>query len=119
MAITLDLRFVNTTDNWIAIEMVADGEYVTSRILGTDQGWTVDVDDPEISEVTKPDATPIRQDSPELPAGETMQVETAQDGFDADVTRRVEDRDGLIIDTYTVTSTYSATSNRILVGTGQ
>ena len=118
-AITLDLRFVNTTDNWIAIEMVADGEYVTSRILGTDQGWTVDVDDPEISEVTKPDATPIRQDSPELPAGETMQVETAQDGFDADVTRRVEDRDGSIIDTYTVTSTYSATSNRILVGTGQ
>jgi vancomycin resistance protein YoaR len=118
-AITLDLRFVNTTDNWIAIEMTADGQNVTSRILGTNPDWTIDVGSPEISNTTKPDSTPIRQDSPEIPAGEERQVETAQDGFDADVTRTVKDKNGSIIDTYTVTSTYSATSNRILVGTGE
>lgn len=118
-AITLDLRFVNTTDNWIAIEMTADGQNVTSRILGTDPGWTIDVGEPEISNVSKPDPTPIRQDSPEIPAGEERSVETAQDGFDADITRSVKDKDGNLLDSYTVTSSYSATSNRILVGTGQ
>ena len=92
---------------------------MTSRILGTDPGWTIDVGDPEISKITKPDSTPIRQDSPEITAGEERQVETAQDGFDAEIKREVETEDGTVIDTYMVSSTYSATSNRILVGTGQ
>ena len=118
-AITLDLRFVNNTGNWIAIEMTADGVNVTARILGTNPGWTIDVSDPEISNITKPDSEPIRQKSPEVPSGEERQVETAQDGFDADVTRTVKDKDGGIVDSYVVTSEYSATSNRILVGTGQ
>jgi vancomycin resistance protein YoaR len=118
-ATTLDMRFVNTTDHWIAIEMVADGANVTSRILGTDPGWDVEVTGPEVDEIVKPDPTPIRQDSPEIPAGEERQVETAQDGFDAEIKRVVRDKDGNVIDDYTVTSTYSATSNRILVGTGE
>jgi vancomycin resistance protein YoaR len=118
-ATTLDMRFVNTTDHWIAIEMVADGSNVTSRILGTDPGWDVEVTGPEVDEIVKPDPTPIRQDSPEIPAGEERQVETAQDGFDAEIKRVVRDKDGNVIDDYTVTSTYSATSNRILVGTGE
>ena len=118
-ATTLDMRFVNTTDNWIAIEMVADGANVTSRVLGTDPEWEVEVTGPEVDEIVKPDPTPIRQDSPEIPAGEERQVETAQDGFDAEINRIVTDKDGNVIDDYTVTSTYSATSNRILVGTGE
>jgi vancomycin resistance protein YoaR len=118
-AITLDMKFVNTTDNWIAIEMFADGDNVTARILGTDPGWEIEVDEPEISKVTKPDSTPIKQQSPEIPAGEERQVETAQEGFDAEVTRTVTDKDGTVLDTYVVTSSYSATSNRILVGTGR
>ena len=118
-ATTLDLRFVNTTGNWIAVEMVADGQNVTSRVLGTDPGWTIDVSDAEISDIVRPDTTPIRQDSPEVPSGEERQVETAQDGFDAEITRMVKDRNGTVIDDYTVASTYSATSNRVLVGTGE
>jgi vancomycin resistance protein YoaR len=118
-AITLDMKFVNTTDHWIAVEMTADGQNVTSRILGTNPGWTIDVTDPDISHITHPDATPIRQDSPEIPSGEERQVETAQDGFDAAVTRTVKDKDGTVLDSYVVTSSYSATSNRVLVGTGQ
>ncbi|HYP61704.1 MAG TPA: peptidoglycan binding domain-containing protein [Thermomicrobiales bacterium] len=118
-AITLDMKFVNTTDHWIAIEMTADGDNVTSRILGTNPGWTIDVSDPEISNITKPDETPIRQDSPEVPSGEERQVETAQDGFDADINRVVKDKNGSVLDSYDVVSSYSATSNRVLVGTGQ
>lgn len=118
-AMTLDMKFINTTGNWIAIEMTADGQNVTSRILGTNPGWDIQVEDPDISDIVKPDSTPIRQDSPEIPTGEERQVETAQDGFDADIVRTVKDRDGNVIDTYVVTSSYSATSNRVLVGTGQ
>jgi vancomycin resistance protein YoaR len=99
--------------------MIADGDNVTARILGTDPGWEIEVDEPEISKVTKPDSTPIKQESPEIPAGEERQVETAQDGFDAEITRTVTDKDGTVLDTYVVTSSYSATSNRILVGTGR
>lgn len=118
-AVTLDMRFINTTGNWIAIEMAADGENVTSRILGTNPGWDIQAEDPKISNTVKPNSTPIRQDSPEIPLGEERQVETAQDGFDAEIVRTVRDRDGNIIDTYVVSSSYSATSNRVLVGTGQ
>ncbi len=119
-AMTLDMKFQNTTSNWIAIELTADGQYVTSRILGTDEGWDVEVgaDDPVISNIVKPDETEIRQDSPELPAGEERQVETAQDGFDTSITRTVKDKDGNVIDTYVLTSSYGSTVNRVLVGTG-
>jgi len=119
-AMTLDMKFQNTTENWIAIELTADGNYVTSRILGTDQGWDVSVgdDDPVISNIVKPDENEIRQDSPELPAGETRQVETAQDGFDTSITRTVTDKSGNVVDVYVLTSSYASTVNRVLVGTG-
>jgi vancomycin resistance protein YoaR len=119
-ALTLDMRFQNTTGNWIALELTADGENVTSRILGTNPGWDVEIaaDDPEISDIVKPDETPIRQESPELPAGQEMTVESAQDGFSTLITRTVTDKDGTVVDVYQLASTYSSTSNRVLVGTG-
>ena len=43
----------------------------------------------------------------------------AQDGFDADINRVVKDKSGSVLDSYDVVSSYSATSNRVLVGTGQ
>lgn len=117
-AITLDLVFKNTTDDWIAVVMTADGENITSRILGTATGWSVEVDGPEIDNIKAPDAETIYQDSPELAPGEERQVETAQEGFDATVTRRVLDGDGTLVETYSVTSTYGPAYNRILRGTG-
>ena len=119
-AMTLDMKFVNTTNNWIAIQLTADGSNVTSQILGTNQGWDVEVgaDDPMVSNIVQPDETEVRQESPELPAGTTRQVETAQDGFDTSITRTVTDKSGAVIDTYVLTSAYGSTVNRILVGTG-
>ncbi|HQY31365.1 MAG TPA: peptidoglycan binding domain-containing protein, partial [Thermomicrobiales bacterium] len=120
-AMTLDMRFVNTTDNWIAVELTADGQNVTSRILGTDQGWNVAVgdDDPQVSNIVQPDETEVRQDTPELAAGDTRQVETAAEGFDTSITRTVTDKDGNVIDVYQLNSSYGTTVNRVLVGTGQ
>ena len=117
-AITLDMVFRNTTDDWIAVIMTADGENITSKILGRATGWTIEVDGPEIDNIKAPDSEPIYQDSPELAPGEERQVETAQEGFDASVVRRVLDRDGILLETYSVTSTYGPAYNRILRGTG-
>ena len=117
---SLDLKFRNTTGNWIAVVMTADGENVRSEIRGTSQGWNVVVqgDGPTIDKLVDPPTETMYQDSPELPAGEEKQVETAQQGFNATVVRIVRDKDGNVIDQYTITSTYVPSVNRILRGTG-
>ena len=116
--ITLDLAFRNTTGNWMAVVAVADGEYVTTQIVGTRTGWTIEVDGPEITNVKEPSAEPVYQDSPEVPAGEVRQVETSQQGFDATIKRTVKSKGGKVLDTYSVVSTYQPASNRFLRGTG-
>lgn len=117
---SLDLQFRNNTGNWIAVVITADGENVTSQIMGTDPGWTVTVqgNEPKISKLVNPPIEVIYQDSPELPKGEEKQVETAQQGFDATIVRITKDRDGNVIDEYTLTSTYVPSVNRVLRGTG-
>ena len=60
----------------------------------------------------------VLQEDPELPAGQRLQVERAQDGFDIKIVRRVYDADGnvreLVLDT-----TYGPSRNVVLVGTGE
>jgi vancomycin resistance protein YoaR len=117
---SLDLKFQNNTGNWIAVVMTADGENVTSQILGTNPGWTVKVegDGPTISNIVDPPTETMYQESPELPAGEERQVETAQQGFDATIKRITRDQNGNVIDEYVLASTYVPSVNRILRGTG-
>jgi hypothetical protein len=57
-------------------------------------------------------------DSPELPKGQELQVERAKDGFTSTITRTVRDEDGEVIDEYSYESTYSASRNLTLRGTG-
>jgi vancomycin resistance protein YoaR len=116
---SLDMRFTNTSDDWIAIVVVADGQNVQAEIRGTETGWTVEIEEPVIAEVVPADETIYYTESPELPAGEEMQVEHAQEGFTATVHRVVRDKDGTIIDETSLTSTYAASRNTILRGTGE
>jgi vancomycin resistance protein YoaR len=115
---SLDLKFTNTTDNWMAVEVVADGTSVTVRILGTDPGWTVDIEQPEISSEIEPDQETRYTDSPELPDGQQLQVEFAQRGFTAEITRTVSAEDGEVLDVTTLVSSYAPSQNTILRGTG-
>jgi len=116
---SLDLKFRNNTGNWIALVMTADGQTVGARIVGTDPGWIVDVNDPVITNVVKSDPTKmIYTDSPELPKGQMLQVEYAKDGFDSSIKRTVRDKDGNTISTYTLESSYAASRNTTLRGTG-
>jgi len=114
----LDLKFKNTTGNWIALVMVADGENVYAEIRGTDPGWDIQVADPVITNVVKPSTEMIYTDSPELPRGKELQVESAREGFTSTITRTVQNGDGDVVDEYVLESTYAASRDTTLRGTG-
>jgi vancomycin resistance protein YoaR len=115
---TLDLKFTNTTEDWIAVELTADGENVVARIRGTDPKWEIDVDEPVITNVIPIDPKMNYADSPELPRGEELVVETAQEGFDATIHRTVKDRSGEMVLEDDLTSSYAPARNLTLRGTG-
>ncbi|MDP9369665.1 MAG: peptidoglycan binding domain-containing protein [Chloroflexota bacterium] len=113
----LDMKFQNGTEDWIAVVLTADGQDITAKILGTDPGWTVRVDGPRITNVLPLDPSMHYTKSSELPKGEELLVETAQEGFDSSITRTVT-QGGERIDTYTLTSSFLPSRNTTLRGTG-
>ncbi|RIK45246.1 MAG: hypothetical protein DCC58_07060 [Chloroflexi bacterium] len=113
----LDFTFDNPTSDWLAIRAVADGEWITVEIWGTDQGWQVHADDPVITNVVKADTTMRRQFSDQLEPGQEIVVEHAEDGFTATI-HRVVTKDGVTISESTFTSYYLPSSNVTLVGPG-
>jgi vancomycin resistance protein YoaR len=115
----LDLKFRNNTGNWIALVMVADGEYVRAEILGVDPGWDIKINDPVISDIVQPEGGMIFTETPELPKGQELQVEHAREGFTATIKRVVRDSDGDLVDEYSYSSEYSASRDRTLRGTGE
>jgi vancomycin resistance protein YoaR len=115
---SLDMRFTNTTGNWIAVVVEFDGINVTATIRGTHPGWTVQVFEPTITEVVRPETRTFYTESPELARGQELQVEHAQEGFTATVHRVVTGRDGEVLDDLVLTSTYAPSRNTILRGTG-
>ncbi len=115
---SLDLKLRNTTGNWVAFVITADGDALTVSLMGTDPTWTIDVSDPiETGRTTASDETEY-VDSPELAPGEELQVEHAADGFSVRLDRTVTDRNGKVILTDDVESDYAPSRNLILRGTG-
>jgi vancomycin resistance protein YoaR len=113
----LDFKFRNTTGNWIAVTFEANGTNVVAKILGTNPKWTIEVGDPVITDVTQPDPATNYEDSPELPSGQELQVESAAPGFTSSIHRLVT-LNGQTISDDTFTGTYSPSQNTILRGTG-
>lgn len=111
----VDFKFKNNTDNWIAVKASAGGGVLTFSIYGTNPGWEVKVDGPKISNYRPADPTPVNQVDPSRPAGSSMRVEYAQDGFDAVVVRTVL-KDGKVLSTDTISSSYQPSRNVFLVG---
>ncbi|MGN6699033.1 MAG: VanW family protein [Thermomicrobiales bacterium] len=118
----LDFQFANNTGHWIGIETVADGENVRIAIYGTDTGWTVQIDDPVISNIKQPDPKPVYERTHDIPVGQTLYIEHAADGFDAAIHRRVTDKNGNVVqydgqplDT-TFKSSYTSSRDRYQVG---
>jgi vancomycin resistance protein YoaR len=114
----LDLKFKNTTNDWIAIESSSDGTNVNFSIWGTDPGWNVKVDDPVVTNVVKANTEMQYEQSDQLAAGTSVLVEHAEDGFDVTVHRQVL-KDDKVIDDLNLKSHYLPSGNVTLQGTGQ
>lgn len=114
----LDFKFRNGTDNWIAIVTKLDGSYLTFELIGTNPGWEVQIDDPVITNVKPANQEMVYEENSSLPAGTTVFVESAHEGFDATI-HRVVRHNGEIIDEVSLFSTYAPSRNVTLVGTGR
>ena len=67
----IDLKFRNTTGKWLVVILSADGETVSAKIVGTDPGWEVEVDQPVITNIVRASSDMTYTDSPELDPGQT------------------------------------------------
>ena len=113
----LDMQFKNTTNDWLAFKVILDGGYVRFELWGTNPGWQVQADPVVISNVVPASQEMHYENNDQLPAGTTVFVEHANDGFDTAV-HRVVRKDGQVIDEITLNAHYEPAVNTTLVGTG-
>ncbi|MBV9543493.1 MAG: VanW family protein, partial [Chloroflexi bacterium] len=114
----LDFKWTNTTKDYILIQSASDDSNVYFALYGKKPPWKVSVDDAVITNRTPPDTRPIAQPEPTLPWGRSLVVETARDGFDAEVKRHVIPDDGSKARDLDLKSTYEPAHTVTLVGTG-
>jgi hypothetical protein len=111
----VDLKFRNTTDDWLRLESWYDGSNIGFAIKGVDPGWTVEATQPRIYDVVRASQAPVRQYDYTLPPGRELWVEHAEDGFRASMSRLVKAGDE-VIDEYAFTNYYRPSRNVLLVG---
>lgn len=114
----LDFRWMNNTSTAVLIETVADGDNFTVRLYGTPPDWTVEVDPPEITNVVTANQEVVMQEDPTLPAGKQLRIESANDGFEIEIVRRVINSDGEVRE-LVLSAEYGPSRNVTLVGTGE
>jgi hypothetical protein len=112
----VDLKFRNTTGDWIRLDAWTDGKSVGFTIVGVDPGWEVELIKPKISDQVKANQEMVRQDDPTMPAGKEVVVEHAEDGFKVTVGRLIKLK-GKTLDELTYTNKYLPSRNVTLVGT--
>jgi vancomycin resistance protein YoaR len=112
----IDFKWTNTTGNAILIQSDSDDANVYFGLYGKKPPWKVQVDDAIITNRTPPDTRPVAQEEPTLPWGRSLVVETARDGFDAEVVRHVIASDGSKPRDLDLKSTYQPARTVTLVG---
>jgi hypothetical protein len=112
----VDLKFKNTTDDWIRLNAWFDGGNVGFVIRGVEPGWKVEATTPKIFDVVKTTPDIVKQEDPTMPAGRELDVEHAEDGFKVTVRRTVTLK-GVNVDDYVFTNAYRPSRNVVLVGT--
>lgn len=110
----LDLKFINTTPDYLLIHARVEGSNLVFGLYGTKPSWDVKIEGPVITNVVPADRTVVRQPEPSMPAGRTLQVEAAQDGLQATIIRTVSQGDD--VRTLRLTSRYLPSRNVILYG---
>ncbi len=99
-----DVKFVNDTGHPVLIRAFGLKRKVRFEMWGTDDGRTVNLADPVVTNIVKaPDYYVYTDD---LPAGETHRTQDRYDGFHSVVVRTVKDANGKIIWKNTFNSQY-------------
>ena len=112
-----DLKFKNDTQGWILIQTIFDktNAKLTFDLFGTSDGRLVKISGPYILS-TSPPPEPIYEDSPNLPAGQVKQVDTAHWGAKVYFERKVTRGNEILINEV-VKSDYIPWPARFLRGT--
>ncbi|MFA7662416.1 MAG: VanW family protein, partial [Patescibacteria group bacterium] len=83
-----DLRFINDTGNYLVWQTYIDGNDLTFELWGTKDGRIIEVGDPVIYNITRPGA--LKEiETTELEPGVRKKIESAHNGADAKLTRKV------------------------------
>src|SRR5438270_389978 len=112
----LDFKWTNTTSTYVLVQASTDDSNIYFALYGKKPSWKVQVDDAIVTNRVPPDTRPLAQEEPSLPWGRTVLVETARDGFDAEVIRRVIPADGSKPRELDLKSTYQPARTITLVG---
>ena len=113
---SLDFQFMNNTNSYLLIQSSVQGSTVEFSLYGAKPTWKVEVDQPVITNVVKPQPGTAIQEESTWPAGKQVWVDTATDGMDVSIIRRVID--GSDVRTLNVKSHYSPVRNVLAVGAG-
>jgi vancomycin resistance protein YoaR len=113
----LDFRWTNPTNDYILIQSATDDDRVYFSLYGKKPAWKVDVDNPVIANRVPADTRPAFDEDKEMPWGQRMVVQTAREGFDVTVTRKVIPDGGGDPRTLRLQSKYQAVATLTLVGT--
>jgi vancomycin resistance protein YoaR len=99
-----DFQFTNDRDAWLLINVEVDEDdgWITFRFFSTDDGRSVTVDPPLVSNVVEPEP-PIYEENPDLETGMIEQVDWAASGADVSVYRVVQRNGEVLFDEEIVT----------------
>lgn len=116
--IGMDFQWLNNSPTAVLLGAEANGDDLVIRLFGTPPDWSVEVDQPEITNIVEAEEEVVEQDDPSLPLGNRLAIERATDGFDVKIVRRVFEADGNVRELVLETS-YGPSRNVVLVGTGE
>lgn len=109
-----DVKFINDTDHPVLIKAVGYKRKVTFEVWGVDDGRTVKLSDPVITNIVKAPAYYVYTD--DLPPGETKHIQDRYDGFHSVVVRTVKDAQGHVLWRDTFTSQYRMLPGLVSLG---
>lgn len=93
----VDLKFQNDTPHYLLIQTETDlaAGTLTFRLYSAETNRQVQLSEPKLTNIVE-HGPPIYEDDPDLPKGETEQVDWAKDGMDVTITRTVTISDEVI-----------------------
>lgn len=110
----VDFKFKNNTSNPLLIQTSADGTNLTFSLYGIKPTWVVKVEPPKIENVVKTITDTVKEEDPNMPVGQSLWIEEAQDGFKSTIVRTVTENDDVRV--LRLISEYKPSRNVIRVG---